>query len=153
MALGAHARVDEDLGDGVARGGRLLDFVGAGEVGDVVDGVVEADVLEGVGDGADDVVLVDGGGHWLLQILGWNAEDSLDGIGIADANLDVGLLAESRVSIYWRALDEYAADGVEGSLAAGFSRGVKMADYCAVETAKEKVAAAGVFWTRAQRET
>ena len=34
-------------------------LVGAGEVGDVVDGVVVADVLEGVGDGLDEVVLLD----------------------------------------------------------------------------------------------
>ena len=52
MAFGAHARVDEDLRDGVLGGVRLLELIGAGEVGDVVDGVVEADVLERVGYGA-----------------------------------------------------------------------------------------------------
>ena len=46
MAFGAHARVDEDLLDGVFGGGRLLELIGAGEVGDVVDGVIEADVLQ-----------------------------------------------------------------------------------------------------------
>ncbi len=61
MALGAHAGVDEDLGDGVLGGGGLLVLVGAGEVGDVVGGVVEADVLECVGYAADYVVLADGG--------------------------------------------------------------------------------------------
>ena len=61
MAFGAHAGVDEDLGDGVFGGGGLLELVGAGEVGDVVGGVVEADVLERVGYGADYVVLLDDG--------------------------------------------------------------------------------------------
>ena len=61
MAFGAHAGVDEDLGDGVLGGGGLLELVGAGEVGDVVDGVVEADVLECVGYAADYVVLIDCG--------------------------------------------------------------------------------------------
>ena len=61
MAFVAHAGVDEDLGDGVLGGGRLFVLVGAGEVGDVVGGVVEADVLECVGYGADYVVLLDDG--------------------------------------------------------------------------------------------
>jgi hypothetical protein len=61
MALGAHAGVDEDLRDGVARGGGLLHLIRAGEVGDVVDGVVEADVLQRVGYAADDVVLTNSG--------------------------------------------------------------------------------------------
>ncbi len=61
MALVAHAGVDEDLGDGVLGGGGLLVLVGAGEVGDVVGGVVEADVLECVGYAADYVVLADDG--------------------------------------------------------------------------------------------
>ena len=60
VALGAHARVDEDLGHGVFGGGGGFELVGAGEVGDVVDGVVVADVLEGVGYGLDQVVLFDG---------------------------------------------------------------------------------------------
>ena len=61
MALGAHAGVDEDLRDGVLGGVGLLVLVGAGEVGDVIDGVVEADVLQRVGYGADYVVLADDG--------------------------------------------------------------------------------------------
>ena len=61
VAFGAHAGVDEDLGDGVLGGGGLFELVGAGEVGDVVDGVVVADVLECVGYGVDDVVLLDDG--------------------------------------------------------------------------------------------
>ena len=61
MALVAHAGVDEDLGDGVLGGGGLLVLVGAGEVGDVIGGVVEADVLECVGYAADYVVLLDDG--------------------------------------------------------------------------------------------
>jgi len=66
VALVAHAGVDEDLRDGVLGGGRLLVLVGAGEVGDVVGGVVEADVLERVGYAADYVVLLDDGGHGVL---------------------------------------------------------------------------------------
>jgi hypothetical protein len=61
MALGAHARVDEDLRDGVLGGVRLLDLVGAREVGDVVNRVVEADVLQRVGYAADYVVLANDG--------------------------------------------------------------------------------------------
>ena len=45
VAFGAHAGVDEDLLDGVFGGGGLFELVGAGEVGDVVDRVIEADVL------------------------------------------------------------------------------------------------------------
>ena len=59
VALGAHAGVDEDLRDGVLGGVRLLDLVGAGEVGDVVLGVVEADVLEGGANALDEVGLGD----------------------------------------------------------------------------------------------
>jgi hypothetical protein len=66
VPLGAHARVDEDLGHGVFGGGRLLELVGAGEVGDEVLGVVVGDVLEGVGYGLDEVGLLDGG-HGQLQ--------------------------------------------------------------------------------------
>ena len=61
MALGAHAGVDEDLCDGVFGGVGLLDLVGAGEVGDVIDRMIEADVLQRVGYGADYVVLADDG--------------------------------------------------------------------------------------------
>ena len=61
MALGAHAGVDEDLRDGVLGGVGLLVLVGAGEVGDVIDRVVEADVLQRVGYAADYVVLADDG--------------------------------------------------------------------------------------------
>ncbi len=59
VALGAHARVDEDLGHGIFGGVALFELVGAGEVGDVVLGVVVADVLEGVGYGLDEVALLD----------------------------------------------------------------------------------------------
>ena len=70
MALGAHAGVDEDLRDGVLGGVRLLVLVGAGEVGDVIDGVVEADVLQRVGYAADYVVLADDGHRGPRIILG-----------------------------------------------------------------------------------
>ena len=59
MAFGAHAGVDEDLRHGVLGGGTLLHLVGAGEIGDVVDRVVEADVLQCVGYATDEVVLLD----------------------------------------------------------------------------------------------
>ncbi len=52
VALGAHAAVDEDLRHGVFSGVGLLALVGLGEAGDVVDGVVVADVLQRAGDGA-----------------------------------------------------------------------------------------------------
>ena len=75
MALGAHAGVDEDLRDGVLGGVGLLVLVGAGEVGDVIDGVVEADVLQRVGYGADYVVLADDG-HGGLRIILWRRDGS-----------------------------------------------------------------------------
>ena len=64
MALGAHAGVDEDLRHGVFGGGGLFALVGAGEVGDVVDGVVVADVLERVGYAGDEIFLADDGHGW-----------------------------------------------------------------------------------------
>src|SRR5690606_35632357 len=60
VALGAHARVDQDLRHRVAGGGRCLALVSGGEVPDVVDGVVVRDVLQGVGDALDEVFLLDG---------------------------------------------------------------------------------------------
>src|SRR5690606_17401885 len=45
VALGAHARIDQDLGDGVLGRLGLLALVGGGQVPDVVDRVVIADVL------------------------------------------------------------------------------------------------------------
>ena len=38
VAFGAHARVGQDLRDGVLGGGALLALIGAGQVGDVVGG-------------------------------------------------------------------------------------------------------------------
>src|SRR6202012_5675574 len=58
MAFGAHARVDENLGDSVFSCWPLLEFIGACEVGDVVDRVIEADVLKCVRDATNEVVLV-----------------------------------------------------------------------------------------------
>ena len=61
VAFGAHARIDQDLGDGILRRRRLLALVGGGEVLDVVHRVVVADVLQGIGDGLDEVFLLDRG--------------------------------------------------------------------------------------------
>ncbi len=60
MAFGAHAGVDEDLGDGVFGCVGLLHLIRARQVSDVVDRMVEADVLKRVGYAADKVVLIDG---------------------------------------------------------------------------------------------
>jgi hypothetical protein len=57
--FGAHARIDQDLRDGVLGRRRLLALVGGGEVLDVIDRVVVADVLQGIGDGLDQVFLLD----------------------------------------------------------------------------------------------
>ena len=57
--FGAHARVDQDLRDGVARGGRLLFLVGARQVLDEVDRMIVGDVLQRVSDALDEVFLLD----------------------------------------------------------------------------------------------
>ena len=61
MTLRAHARVDEDLRHGILRRTGLLPFVGLGQGADEVGRVVVGDVLEGVGDALDQVVLLDRG--------------------------------------------------------------------------------------------
>ena len=61
VAFGAHAGVDEDLGHGVFGRRGLFELIGSGEVGDEVLRMVVGDVLEGVGDGLDEVGLFDGG--------------------------------------------------------------------------------------------
>jgi hypothetical protein len=59
VARGAHLAVGEDLRDRVLGGGALLALVGAGQVGDVVGGVVVADVLQRGADRFDQVGLLD----------------------------------------------------------------------------------------------
>jgi hypothetical protein len=61
VAGGAHARVDQDLGDRVTRGGRLFAQVGLVHGLDEVDGVVVRDELQGVGNALNQVVLLDHG--------------------------------------------------------------------------------------------
>jgi len=61
MALRAHARVGEDLRDGVLGRGRLLALVGAAERADVVDGMVVGDELQGIGNALQQVLAPDGG--------------------------------------------------------------------------------------------
>src|SRR5690606_39978159 len=70
VALGAHARVDQGLRHRVPGRRRFLALIRRRQAADVVDRVVVADVLEGVGDRLDQVVLLDrawsGVGHgWL----------------------------------------------------------------------------------------
>jgi hypothetical protein len=60
MPFGAHAAVGQNLGDGVFGGRALLALVGSAERLDVVQRVIVADVLEGVGDALDEVFLLDG---------------------------------------------------------------------------------------------
>jgi hypothetical protein len=54
MALGAHARIGEDLRDRVLRRRRLLCRVRLGKRFDVVDGVMRGDVLQRIGDAGDE---------------------------------------------------------------------------------------------------
>ncbi len=61
MRLGAHAAVDQQLLDGVARRARRLGGKGALERLHEIDGMVVADVLQCVGNGVDDVFLEDHG--------------------------------------------------------------------------------------------
>ena len=60
MALGAHARIGEDLRDRVLGRGRLLGRIRFGQRLDVVDGVIVGDVLQRVGDARDEIFLPDG---------------------------------------------------------------------------------------------
>ena len=75
VAFGAHARVGQDLRDGVTCGGAFLALPGFAERLDVVERMVVADELEGVGDGLDEVFLADGGHGRLLgrvcNCIGW----------------------------------------------------------------------------------
>jgi hypothetical protein len=66
VALGAQARVDQDLGHGVPGGGGLLPLVGGLHGADEIQGVIDGDELEGVGDGLDEVFLANGGHDGLL---------------------------------------------------------------------------------------
>ena len=61
VALGAHPRVDQNLRDGVLGGRAFLALVGLRQRLDVIDRMVVADVLEGVGDALDKVFLANGG--------------------------------------------------------------------------------------------
>jgi hypothetical protein len=61
MPLGAHARVDQQLRDSVARGGRLLFLIGATQSLNEIDRVIVRDKLQGVGYALDEIVLPDDG--------------------------------------------------------------------------------------------
>ena len=69
MALGAHARVDQQLRDGIARGRRLLLLIGARQALDEVDGMVIRNVLQSVGNALDEIVLFDDCHNDLLKPL------------------------------------------------------------------------------------
>src|SRR5258707_8763566 len=78
MAFGGHARVDEDLRHRVLRRGRFLAQVRLAQRIDVVDRVVVADELEGVGYRLDEVFFADGGHGCSLNgpaSFGTNASD------------------------------------------------------------------------------
>ena len=65
VAGGAHFAVGQNLRNGVFGGRALLALVGPRQVGNVVRGVVVADVLQGGGNGLDQVGLANrGGGAW-----------------------------------------------------------------------------------------
>jgi hypothetical protein len=53
----------------------------------------------------------------------------------------VGLAAEAGVRVDGVALEEYAADGVEGLLAVRFANGVEIVDHRAVELSFQEVVA------------
>ena len=74
MAFGAHARVDQQLRDGIARGRRLLLLIGARQALDEVDGMVVRDVLQSIGYALDEVVLFDDCHNDLLYELVFTAE-------------------------------------------------------------------------------
>ena len=57
----AHLAIGQDLGNRVFGRRALLAGIGTGQMRDVVGWVVVADVLQGSGDGFDQVVLADGG--------------------------------------------------------------------------------------------
>ena len=59
VAFHRHARVHQDLGDGVFGGGGLLALVGLGHGPDEVHRMVDGDELEAVGDALDEVLLLD----------------------------------------------------------------------------------------------
>nr|GFD43120.1 hypothetical protein [Tanacetum cinerariifolium] len=61
VASGTHARVDQDLGHGVARGRRFFAQVGLMHGLNEIDGVVIGDELQGVGNALNQVILLDHG--------------------------------------------------------------------------------------------
>ena len=58
-----HARVQQDLRHRIARGRAGLARMGLGQVREEVGGMGMADVLQGAGDGVDQVLAADGEGH------------------------------------------------------------------------------------------
>jgi hypothetical protein len=77
--------------------------------------------------------------------MGGDAEDALDGGGVADADLDVALAAKAGGGVEALAFHEDAADGVEGGFTAEFPTGMEEVDDSAVQLAVEIIFAAAVF--------
>src|SRR5690606_24681619 len=63
LALGAHARVGQDLGHGVTRSRAFLALVGAGQMADIVNGMVIADELNPISNRLYEVFFFDQSRH------------------------------------------------------------------------------------------
>ena len=74
----------------------------------------------------------------------WNAEDALDTCRVANADLNVGLAAETGGGVDTVAFHEDATDGVEGGLKLCCSDFMSKVDYGAVQLALEVVFSAPV---------
>ena len=83
MTFGRHARVGQDLRNGVPGRRRFLAFVSFAERLDEIERVVVADVLKSIGDALDQVFLFNGS-HFRLSIRGYENSaiggDSITGV-------------------------------------------------------------------------
>ena len=88
VALGAHARIGEDLRDRIFRRERLLALISAAEGLDIILRVVVADVLQGIGDALNEIFLPDGRSHgvsqWAGAGCGWLVMRSVQAMASAD---------------------------------------------------------------------
>ena len=74
VAFGTHAAVGEDLGDGVLRGRRFFQFIGAAQGANIIHRVEIADVLQRIGHGGDDILFADHG-HGANPVAFWSRVD------------------------------------------------------------------------------